>query len=118
MSLTREDILSAVDLEEEEIEVQEWGGSVLVRGLNGTDRDAYEASLWKDEGDERVLDISNARAKLASLGMVGDDRTPLFTLAEAGELGKKSAAALTRVAEVVKRLSGMDEGAEGEAEEN
>ena len=118
MSLTREEILNAKDLEEEEVEVPEWGGTVCVRRLSGTDRDAYEASLWKEEGDERVLDLSNARTKRASLGMIGPDGEKLFTLDEAILLGTKSSAALWRVVEVVDRLSAMNQDAKKEAGKN
>ena len=42
MRLSRDDILKAADNEPEEVDVPEWGGSVLVRGMTGLDRAAAE----------------------------------------------------------------------------
>ena len=43
--LNREAILSSVDLPKELVSVPEWGGDLYVRTLNGTERDAFEASM-------------------------------------------------------------------------
>ena len=119
--LGREDILGAVDLETEKVSVPEWGGEVLVTGLDGTSRDAYEASLWRQTGDTAAdgqVDVSNRRAKLVALGCRGKDGEPLFTLEDAEALGRKSGKALERVAGVVRRLSGMEDDAKEVAEGN
>ena len=47
MRLSRDDILKAADNEPEEVDVPEWGGSVLVRGMTGRERDAFEVSLMQ-----------------------------------------------------------------------
>ena len=36
--LTREDVLNAKDIVQEEVEVKQWGGSVLVQALSGKKR--------------------------------------------------------------------------------
>ena len=43
--LTKEQMLAADDIKSERVEVPEWGGDVMVRGLTGTQRDAWEASM-------------------------------------------------------------------------
>ena len=43
--LTRDKVRQAPDIEYEYVEVPEWGGTARVRGLTGTECDAYEASL-------------------------------------------------------------------------
>ena len=109
MLLSRDAILQADDLEYEDVEVPEWGGTVRVRALNGTDRDAYEASLRQLRGKEFVPNTVNVRAKLVAKAVVGEDGERLFSDQEVSALGKKSAAALDRVFEVAARLSRISE---------
>lgn len=107
--LGREDILEAEDSEFEVVEVPEWGGSVKIKGMTGTERDMFEGSLQgKDpKTKESIVVYKNARAKLASLSIVGDGGERLFTEKDVIALGKKSASALNRVFEVAQRLSGI-----------
>lgn len=121
MRLDRDSILKAEDLETEEVTVAEWGGTVLVRALTGTERDAFEVACSKQrpvldaKGKpvpgrmEAVHNPVNVRAKLAVRCIVDDDGNRVFTDADAGELGKKSAAALDRVFDVASRLSRLSE---------
>ncbi|MFO7905799.1 MAG: hypothetical protein R6U98_24285 [Pirellulaceae bacterium] len=101
--LTKDQILQASDLGREVVEVPEWGGDVYVSAMTAADRDAFEASLVKD--GERNMD--NMRARLAAMTMVDEKGERLFTDAEASKLGKKSAAALTRVFSVAMRMNGI-----------
>ncbi len=105
--LTREGILNATDLTLEPVEVPEWGGNVLVRGLTGAERDAYEASIVKQVGNKARMDMENMRAKLVALCLVDENGKRLFTQADAEALGKKSGAALQRVFAAAQRLSGL-----------
>ena len=47
--LSADDILNADDLPREPVEVPEWGGTVLVQGMSGTDRDRFEAAMLNKE---------------------------------------------------------------------
>lgn len=105
--LTRDAILGAADLATEEVPVPEWGGVVLVRGLSGAQRDAYEASIVKNVGGKPKMDMENMRAKLVALCVVDDAGSPLFTMADVEALGRKSGAVLQRVFVVAQRLSGL-----------
>lgn len=113
--LSRDKILAADDLTRELVHVPEWGGSVYVRTLTGSERDAYEESLTKERitrrgrrtERHRTIDLQNARARLCALTIVDLDGKRLFSDADVRELGQKSASALTRVAEVAQRLSGL-----------
>jgi len=108
MRLSRDDILKAADNDPEEVEVPEWGGTVLVRGMTGRERDAFEVSMMTPgRGGKRVLDPANVRAKLVARCVVDDDGGRVFTDADVAELGGKSAAAIDRVYAVAARLSGM-----------
>lgn len=105
--LTRKDILEVIDLPTQEVEVPEWGGSVMVRGLNGTERDQYEQSLLSMNGTSVELNLAGARARLVSLACVDEAGQRLFTAKDIEALGRKSGTALDRVFQVVQKLSGL-----------
>ncbi len=105
--LTRDQILAAQDLQQEEVAVPEWGGHVLVRGLTGRQRDAYEATIISQRGTDVKMNLSNARAKLVARSIVDADGKLLFGDDDVTALSNKSAAALERVFSVAQRLSGM-----------
>jgi len=107
--LTRDDILAVDDQQYEEIEVPEWGGSVKVRGMSGTQRDAYEASIIEQRGNDRKVNLANARAKLVARCLVDEGNHLMFTDDDVRALGRKSARALERVFDKARELSGMSE---------
>jgi hypothetical protein len=106
--LTKEQILAAADLPEEVVDVPEWGGKVLIRGMTGAERDAFEESVMVTRGNNRELNLRNFRAKLVARSIVDPaTKERMFTDNEIAELGKKSARALQRVFEAALRLNGM-----------
>lgn len=107
--LTRDQIVEVDDAQFEDIEVPEWGGTVRVVGMTGSQRDAYEASIIEQKGGERRVVLANARAKLVQRCLVGEDMRPLFSREDVSILGRKSAIALERVFDKARALSGMSE---------
>jgi hypothetical protein len=107
--LNRDTILKAADLITEQVEVPEWGGSVLVRAMNGAERDQYEKSVLVRKGKNTEVNLVNARAKLVALTVVDEAGKRLFTDGDVAALGQKSAAALNRIFNVATRLSGITE---------
>ncbi|MFF8942844.1 hypothetical protein ACF1A5_11345 [Streptomyces sp. NPDC014864] len=110
--LSADDILNADDLQREAVEVPEWGGSVLVQGMSGTERDRFEASMLNKNmnGVDKDKAMERYRARLAAACLVDQDGKRLFrSEAETRRLGEKSAQALTRVVEVASRLSGLSD---------
>jgi hypothetical protein len=116
--LTRDQILNAQDLPTENVPVPEWGGDVMVRGLTGAERDAYEASMVTQVGNQAKMNMANMRAKLVAMCIVDDNGKRIFSQADAEALGKKSGAALQRVFEVAQKLSGLTTKDVEEAEKN
>ena len=106
--LTRDAILAASDLPRELVEVPEWGGSVYVATMTGTERDAFEAAILdlKRRGAAKV-NLENVRAKLLVRVLVDEAGNRLFSDADAEVLGRKSAAALDRLWAVAQRLNAM-----------
>ena len=115
--LTRDAILASQDIQVEQVEVPEWGGMVMVRGMSGTERDAFEDSLIsKATGNRKQrrkeptkLDLANVRAKLCAWCIVDEKNKRIFTDTDVAALGAKSAAALDKVFEVAQRLSGISD---------
>lgn len=120
--LSRESILASEDLPRELLSVPEWGGDVWVRTLTGAERDAFEASnvrvTGKGRNVKREPNVANFRARLAVLVCCDEQGKRLFADADAAALGRKSSAALDRIADVALRLNGMTEEAAEEAEGN
>lgn len=111
MILTKSDILESNDFPHEDVEVPEWGGTVRVRSMSGAERDALEAHFINAGVDK----LTNLRARLCALCIVDDKMERLFNDDDIAALGKKSAKALDRVADVAQRLNGMGAKAEDAA---
>ncbi len=109
--LSRDEILSASDLSLEEVEVPEWGGSVLVRTMTGAERDRMETEFLAEK-------TVNVRARLAAVVLCDDAGRRLFSDADIVLLGAKSGAALDRVFAVATRLNGMTKRDVDELEKN
>lgn len=114
--LTRDAIKVIDDRVVESVEVPEWGGSIFVRGLSGTDRDSFEMAMIvqkkvKGGKTESEVNFQNLRAKLIVRCAVDsedkDKAQPIFTIADIEWLGSKSGAALQRIYAVAQRLSGL-----------
>jgi hypothetical protein len=112
MYLSADDILGADDLQREAVSVPEWGGTVLVQGMSGTDRDRFEAAMLNANmnGVDKDKALDRYRARLAAYCLVDENGKRLFRSdAEVNRLGLKSAQALTRVVDVATRLSGLND---------
>ena len=107
--LSRDDILSAPDILVERVDVPEWGGTVLVMGMSGVERDAFEEESLVGKGKKREVNLHNLRARLVARSIVDEKRQRIFTESDAEALGKKSAAALQRVFNVAQRMAGLSD---------
>jgi hypothetical protein len=118
MALSRDAILGVNDLQIEKVFVPEWGDEVIIRGLTGEERDAYEGSRRqiRNAGTpqaEMVFVQDNMRANLLVKCIVDENGERLFTDRDAGLLGMKNGKVLDRLFDVASALSGMsDEEAE------
>ena len=106
--LTRDEILEAEDLKRAEVPVPEWGGTLLVRGLTGKERDQYEESMIRWQSGNKIgANMTNARARLVSMAAIDEEGKRLFSDRDVRALGEKSGKALDRVFDVVAALSGI-----------
>lgn len=105
--LTRDQILQANDRPTKIVPVPEWGGDVIVRGLTGAQRDKFEQDSVERKGDKIETNLVNMRARLVALCVVDENNQRLFQDGDVKELGRKSAAALERVFDAARELSGL-----------
>lgn len=101
-------ILAIDDFQREEVEVPEWGGAVIImRGLSGDERDAFEASNTVGNGAARSLNLVGIRARLVQKCAITPSGESLFTADQVEALGAKNGAVLDRLFDVARKLSGM-----------
>jgi hypothetical protein len=105
--LTRDQILTISDIKTEEVSVPEWGGSVLVRGMTGAQRDEFESQIVEVCGRKQIMHREDVRARIVALSVVDDAGQRVFSEEDIHKLSQKSAAALERVFDVARRLSGL-----------
>lgn len=92
----------------------EAGAAVLVQGLSGSGRDAYEASLLSDRGNGRgkgqKYALDNVRARLIVRCVIDPDTGDrVFTDEDVAAVGAWPASVIHRVFEAAKKLSGMSD---------
>lgn len=116
--LSREAILNVKDFKTREVEVEEWGGTVLVKSLSGSERNEFEQSMIIRRGKDVQMNMKNATAKLVALSVVDEEGNRLFSDADVETLGSKSGAALSRVYTVASKLAGLSEDDMKELTEN
>jgi hypothetical protein len=102
--LTRDVILRATDIKHIRIDVPEWGGSILVKGMNALQRDTMMKFI--DPKQEPVPD-SQLKAYLCAHCIVDDAGNSLFTDSDIEHLQKKNPMVLDRIANEILRLSGI-----------
>lgn len=112
--LSAAQINAVEDAVTETVPVPEWGGEVVIKGMTGTERDAFEKSI-RPKGE---LDLTNYRAKLLVRVMVNENGTRIFADRDAMVLGKRAAAPIERLYDTAARLSGLNEQAAEDAEGN
>lgn len=107
------------DIRFADVACPEWGLVVRVRGLTATERDAYEASLVAFDRDGKPQRVKQgSRGRLAVLGIVDDAGRRIFTDDDAAQVGDKNAAAVDRLCDKIRELSGMGAEAVEEAKGN
>ena len=102
--ITKAEIVAAVDLNFEDVDMPEWGGAVRVSELSAAD----VLSFWdacRGPGGELLPD--SVQPALLVRSIVNEKGAPLFSADTVNELMGKSAAAIGRLFGVAKRLNGI-----------
>lgn len=109
MSLSRDEIL-ATSIPIETVDVPEWGGKVILRGLTSVERDDYEQGMVETSPNGSVKakrKLHNVRAGLVVRCIVDEQGERVFADSDVEELGLKNAAVIDRLWDVCRRLCGM-----------
>lgn len=114
--LNRDLILEASDIPQGEVNIPEWGGSVVVRGFNAKEREEVTEMYAAAQKNGRVQP-ERISAKIAVMCVL-NGKGPMFTHADLDALESKSPAALDRIMEKVQELSGLRDVDGEDAEKN
>jgi hypothetical protein len=113
--LTKADIVGAADLADEVVPVPEWGENAAVRvlALDVNRRQAYfefQSTVTRNGAQIRIetQPFSPRDAALAVLCIVDEQNQPMFTIGEVESLATKNPEVVGRIADVARRLSGLD----------
>ncbi len=108
------DVLTMDDIGSEYVDVPEWDRRLLVVGMTGIERDGWEQSRMVERRNQkgrvrREMDLLNLRASLVALTVrkPSDPTVRVFDDTLLVQLGNKSAAALERVFDAARKLSGL-----------
>lgn len=110
--LTREQLLGADDLVEEDIYVKEWGGWIQVR--------AFSKGVQIEIRERAMVDEEVKQDKLQMISFLEGVVQPAFELGDQEALKEKNALAFDRVLKLIFKISGMatdDEEAEAKEAE-
>lgn len=107
MALTKEQILGCSDIETREVDIPQWGGKILLRSLNGLEREQLEGRIQKFANTGSVSKKGVVRAVSLIMTAVDEQGNFLFTLDDAETLALKSAAPLDIAFDVILEMNHM-----------
>jgi len=105
--LSRNDVLQAEDFETREVEVPEWGGTLLVRELSADEVERIGFGQMDSKGNRDLRKAKGLRMRVISWAAIAEDGTPLFNKGDVEKLAKKSSRAIGRVFDTIQKLSGI-----------
>jgi hypothetical protein len=115
--LGREEIHKAKDQHYDEVPVPEWAPEgdpepdswvLRLKGLSGTERDRFEASM-APKGNSKRPNMENFRARMVTWCAVDEDGNRLFNSGDVKMLGERSAKALGRVFDKCQEMNGLSD---------
>lgn len=114
--LKKDDILQAVDIEREKVEVPEWNGVVYIGLMSAKERYQYEQYSLRQEQDENGypnIDVYHFTMRLLAATLSDKEGNILFSKDDIEELASKSTDVLTRLFDIAFKINFLcDEGIE------
>ena len=106
--LDKQAIFGANDIKTEEVFVEGWKGKVIVKGLTGNERDAWEQRIMESrKGDTGKYDLRLLKARFVIASVVDAEGNRTFSEADVEQLNLKGAKSIQTVYDVGQRLSGL-----------
>jgi hypothetical protein len=118
MTLSKLDILNAKDAKLQSVEVPDWGGTLYLRVMSASERDAYEDEMYRIKGKDVEVNRLNARARLLVRCLCDEQGTRLFSDDDAKALGAKSAKVMGKLFDRASKLNGLSASDVEELEKN
>ena len=110
MPLNKDEILALANRRETRTVTVDGYGDFILKEMSGTDRNAFEASMMRIQGDQVIPNMANAHAKLVSACLVDESGERMFTsLEDVGALGALPAKVLARLFDEASELNGLSE---------
>jgi len=117
MPLSKDAILAAKDTDVHEVEVPEWGGTILLRSMTGEQRNNYE--FWAHQQSKADSpDYRGIRERLIICCAVDSEGQPLFGETDLAALASKNSEVIDRLHERCQQICGMDADAVEDAAKN
>lgn len=120
--LTAELVSKAQDIKEQELEIEDWGGTIIVRGLSSIDHERLTSSCTEGPIGERQFNMVGYQAKVAILssydGFAKDGGKRIFGKEHLAMLMEKASGPVAAVATLAHELSGIGKDAVKKAQEN
>jgi len=118
--LNKDMILTVEDYDIQTIHVKEWGGSIILKSMTGAGRDRYETACIRQGAGQGAgkLDMTDLKALLLSMTIVGEDHKPLFTAKDVTALNTKNAKVINRLCEIAQKMNAIGDDGVEEAEKN
>jgi hypothetical protein len=110
--LTKEQIFAARDLQTEDVDVPEWGGTVRVSVMSGKTREALMDLLQAPQATSRF------QALVLASTVVDENGAPVFVESDIEQLRDKSTDVLVRLVDVAMRINKLGARAAEDAEKN
>jgi hypothetical protein len=125
--MTKAQILGALDIETEDVDLSHipgWG-TVRIKDLTAGERDKLEQAIVYERTEmvngkavKRQAMRENVRATFVAACLVDENLQPVFTKGDVTELGKKSARALDAIFTIIRRRNGISQEDVAELEGN
>ncbi len=106
--LSKDQILSADDLQTKDVYVKPWDGYVRIRTMTAHERDRFEQMMFSNRGGKKER-MDDVRATLVSLTVVDEDGKRMFSDKDVKALSKKSAAALDKIFSEAQSLNAVSD---------
>ena len=113
--LSRDQIFSKPDIETDEVDVPEWGGTVRIRSITAAQQKEI-AKIQNNTARSETDRYARGRLQMVVFGCVDKEGSPLFTEDDFAALEERNPGVLNRLSDAIGRISGLSDAATDAAE--